>query len=431
MKLITTVLGVIILTATVSAQEINNIQNKLRENRQIISELNKGSCPLGKEFLYISSDFGKSKLNNANVLVDLKNTLIEKVEYVNTTFAREKKFDQNKLDTKRLIQLKKAAPWLLSQDMVNWTTSTQNGATKLEDAEKLFHGFRITFRPKYDEKMAKKEADYLDDLLTGGLLALTHPIESEIEEPRFLESSSVISVISTSSIGGEVIIRDTVVFLHGGLGLGFKPDSTIFNVLDRNEHWKNNIIVHDVTGSMSPYTGQVLLWHKLNFDKKRNVGYVFFNDGNNMSDRDKVDGSVGGVYFADGETIDQVTKVAKKAMYSGYGGDIPENNIEAALLGMERFPKAKNIVMIADNWATPRDLEFAEKLTLPVKIILCGTGWGVNTKYLDLARKTGGSIHTIEKDIVDLTTMHEGETIELNHVTYKIQKGKFVKTTAI
>ena len=126
MKLITTVLGVIILTATVSAQEINNIQNKLRENRQIISELNKGSCPLGKEFLYISSDFGKSKLNNANVLVDLKNTLIEKVEYVNTTFAREKKFDQNKLDTKRLIQLKKAAPWLLSQDMVNWTTSTQN-----------------------------------------------------------------------------------------------------------------------------------------------------------------------------------------------------------------------------------------------------------------------------------------------------------------
>ena len=220
-------------------------------------------------------------------------------------------------------------------------------------------------------------------------------------------------------------------FLHGIPGLGFKPDSTIFNVLDRNEHWENNIIVHDVTGSMSPYTAQVLLWHKLNFDQKRNVGYVFFNDGNNMADRDKVSGSVGGVYFADGETIDQVTKVAKKAMLSGYGGDAPENNIEAALLGVERFPKAKNIVMIADNWATPRDLEFAEKLTLPVKIILCGTGWGVNAKYLDLARKTGGSIHTIEKDIVDLTSMHEGETIELNHVTYKIQKGKFVKLTTI
>jgi hypothetical protein len=429
MKLITTVLGVIILTATVSAQEINNIQNKLRENRQIISELNKGSCPIGKEFLYISSDFGKSKLNNASDLSELKNALIEKVEYVNTAFAREKKFNQNRLDTKRLVQLKKTAPWLLKKDMVNWTTSTQNGATKLEEAEKLFHGFRITFRPEYDEKMAKKEADYLDDLLTGGLPVTDYPIGTDSEEPHFSGSSSVISVISTSSVGGEVITRDTVVFLHGVPGLGFKPDSTIFNVLDRNEHWRNNIIVHDVTGSMSPYTGQVLLWHKLNFDQKRNVGYVFFNDGNNMPDRDKIDGSVGGVYFADGETIDQVTKVAKKAMLSGYGGDTPENNIEAALLGLEKFPKAKNVVMIADNWATPRDLEFAEKLTLPVKIILCGTGWGVNTKYLDLARKTGGSIHTIEKDIDDLTTMHEGETIELNHVTYKIQKGKFVKLT--
>lgn len=431
MKLIIFVLGTIILSTAISAQNIDNIQLKLQENRELIPEFDKGLCPPGKEFLYLSSDFGKSKLNNASDLSGLKDALVEKVEYVNTAFAREKNFDQNKLDTKRLVKLKKAAPWLFKKDMINWTVSVQNGAKKLKDAEKLFHGFRITYRPQYSDKIARKEADYLDNLLTGGFPAPEHNIESEIEDSRFSGSSSVVSAITTSYVDGGTTTRDTIFFLHRTPKSGFKADSTIFNVLNRNKHWKNNIIVHDVTGSMSPYTGQVLLWHKLNFDKKRNVGYVFFNDGNNIADQEKIDGSVGGVYFASGETIDQVTKVAKEAMTSGYGGDTPENNIEAALLGVERFPKAKNIVMIADNWATPRDLEFAEKLTLPMKIILCGTGWGVNTEYLDLARKTGGSIHTIEKDINDLTKLHEGETIELNHVTYKILKGKFVKTTAI
>ncbi|HAE32127.1 MAG TPA: hypothetical protein DCF89_13500, partial [Flavobacteriales bacterium] len=77
------------------------------------------------------------------------------------------------------------------------------------------------------------------------------------------------------------------------------------------------------------------------------------------------------------------------------------------------------------------DLEFADKLALPIKIILCGTHWGINTAYLDLAKKTGGSVHTIEKDIVDLAKLHEGESFELNHITYKILKGKFVKIASL
>ena len=39
-----------------------------------------------------------------------------------------------------------------------------------------------------------------------------------------------------------------------------------FNKIPKNE---NLAVIMDVTGSMSPYTAQVLLWHKLYFDENK------------------------------------------------------------------------------------------------------------------------------------------------------------------
>ncbi|MEM7372873.1 MAG: hypothetical protein AAF587_29900 [Bacteroidota bacterium] len=41
------------------------------------------------------------------------------------------------------------------------------------------------------------------------------------------------------------------------------PDSTVFHVFQRNPDWNNMLVVCDFTGSMSPYTAQLLVWHKL------------------------------------------------------------------------------------------------------------------------------------------------------------------------
>ena len=74
-----------------------------------------------------------------------------------------------------------------------------------------------------------------------------------------------------------------------------------------------------------------------------------------------------------------------------------------------------------------RDYRIIEKLNIPIKVILCGTQFGINTQYLELARKTGGSIHTIEEDITHLMDIKEGETITIGRETFKIKKGHFIK----
>ncbi len=49
----------------------------------------------------------------------------------------------------------------------------------------------------------------------------------------------------------------------------------------------------------------------------------------------------------------------------------------------------------------------------------------VNTDYLDLARVTKGSIHSVEQDIENLININEGQTIDFDGKKYILQKGKF------
>ncbi|MBI1185287.1 hypothetical protein GC194_13530, partial [bacterium] len=90
-------------------------------------------------------------------------------------------------------------------------------------------------------------------------------------------------------------------------------------------------VVCDVTGSMSPYTSQVLLWQKLHYQALPNHIFCFFNDGNTTPDAQKVMGKVGGVYVGDCDNFDEVKSLCYRAMTSGGGGDCPENNVEAVI----------------------------------------------------------------------------------------------------
>ena len=56
---------------------------------------------------------------------------------------------------------------------------------------------------------------------------------------------------------------------------------------------------------------------------------------------------------------------------------------------------------------------------------LCGSGGSIHPDYLKLAYTTGGSIHTIEEDILNLARLNEGEIIKIAGRSYKIRNGEF------
>lgn len=118
-------------------------------------------------------------------------------------------------------------------------------------------------------------------------------------------------------------------------------------------------------------------------------------------------------------------------MKKGNGGDIQENNIEAIIDGMNTNPNCKEIVLIADNYANMRDYTMIKNIKKPVRVIICGNYNGINTQYLDLARATKGSIHTIENDLLNLMNINEGQQIDIGKYTYTISEGKFMLTSKI
>jgi len=207
------------------------------------------------------------------------------------------------------------------------------------------------------------------------------------------------------------------------------------NVFTRNNEWKNKLIVVDVTGSMTPYLSQYLLWLKLNFDKSEQQHYVFFNDGNDyIKDYTKsklgrkIIGATGGIYFAQNTGgFDLIKKTITIAMRNGGGGDCPENNIEALIAGEKKYKNAKEVIMIADNNATPRDMELLKNLNKPIRIILCGVkNNNFNEQYLSLAYKTKGSLHTIELDLKNLKEKKEGDRFQFGDIWYIIKNGEVV-----
>ncbi|MFY0673244.1 MAG: hypothetical protein JXQ87_07560 [Bacteroidia bacterium] len=206
-------------------------------------------------------------------------------------------------------------------------------------------------------------------------------------------------------------------------------DSLFIKFFQRNKELNNVAVVCDVTGSMSPYTAQLLKWQQLQFanNKDQNQVFCFFNDGDTKPQSAKVIGSTGGVYLQKVNSFDEIKSLATKAMMAGSGGDTPENNYEAVIKTVNTFPETKTVIMVADNYAPPRDIELIGQVKRPMKIIVCGAYNGINPAYLNAARKSGTSIHTIEDDINNLQKMSIGEKFTIGDVVYKLTKHGFVR----
>ena len=328
--------------------------------------------------LFLKMRYGDSEILNpsdAAILEDGSCNIIS-VEIVYTNYKNQD--IQDNINRKRITELYFLNSNIFSQTFTQWKYVEQLGYTTEEDAKKLFHGIVIKY------------------------------IKMPTYKPMSLKSM-------TADIKNKHNIRDT----------------SLYKVFNKYINSKNELICVDVTGSMTPYYLQVLVWLQL---KNSSIpsNFSFFNDGDATPDYLKKTGKTGGIYLCKSNNIDTIISSAYKCISSGGGGDTPENNIEAALKGIKEYPETKEIIMLVDNWANMRDFSLISELKIPVRVIVCGTNFcgiktSINTQYLELARTTGGSIHTIDEDIEDLAKKKEGEEILIGGDKFIVRAGKFCK----
>jgi len=200
----------------------------------------------------------------------------------------------------------------------------------------------------------------------------------------------------------------------------------VSEVLNRNTKWHNKLIVCDLTGSMNPYSGDLIKWYSDEIKKDKNLQFVFFNDGNNIDDEKKVIGKTGGIYYSDKPSIKNTINLMAKVQYAGDGGDGAENNIEAIIEGSIQARAFNSLIMIADNDAPVKDMILLDKVNKPVHIILCGVDDWIEEDYLTIAYRTKGSIHTMMEDFNNISRTRNGGRITINGIEYLLMSNRFV-----
>lgn len=304
--------------------------------------------------------FGKAIPRNPEILQEINATDIKQVDLVFSDFPKGHAF--NGLNTMRLAQLEELLPGLFTKKGVKWRMIRQTSCSNRAQAEALFHGFVFSLQ----ETSAPLEVDYQKnlDLVKEAFFSLPP------EDRKFLSMGT---------------------------------DTLAYDILDRNMYnWRNVTIVSDWTASMYPFTTQILRWHIARSRESNISNFVFFNDGDTTESSRKVVGETGGIYSISATDFKEVVKLMRVVMENGHGDDLPENDLEAVLYAINKFPASAAIVLIADNKSRVRDMELLEKIDRPVHVVL-GRLFMDNVAYLRgdylrLAVKTGGSLHTRHKD---------------------------------
>lgn len=324
----------------------------------------------------IETEYGEYNLRRSTTLEKLEPSNIYSVNLIQSVHSTIGKRDE--LLLRRMFALASIMPRLIeSKKTIQWNVYDQTNGTTQVEAKKLFHGYYIVHRPLYTKERGTSELKYIMDVAKGRAPLL---------------------------------------------------DSTVFKVLARKSNWDSTVIVCDVTGSMSPYASQVLRWVVLQ-SKRDSISssFIFFNDGDAKAETEKVIGSTGGLYLCNSRSLDSIYLVMTKAMTSGYGGDAPENDLEALIHAQSSFPKAKSLVLVCDNYATPRDMALISRLKLPVHVIVCGATEGyLDPTRLTIAYASKGTLHTMEDDIESLEKLRDGEEIRIGKNKYRLRDGEVI-----
>ncbi|NQY10073.1 MAG: hypothetical protein HRT71_11260 [Flavobacteriales bacterium] len=389
--------------------------------------------------IFVEMNFANNQIIDAGTKAMLTDATILKAEIVYTDFPVGA--DLSALNNTRITKIKSIFPGLKA-DHIQWGMIAQTDCPTEVAARNLFHGVVITFLPSPTKGAAMREIELMIKALSGELTASIVTSETEMEYRivplEELWHTGDKGVTRTKYIN---IDEDTVHYVYKSDGpavkklyktektIAFESDSGIFKVFKRHPEWSDMMVLCDVTGSMFPYTTQFLSWLQLDNNGSRMKQYVFFNDGDDKTHDEKVIGSTGGIYSERMSEVSKVQELCFKAMLAGSGGDGPENNLEAIIAGLEDCDDCEDIVMIADALAPVKDIELLKQIKRPIKVVLCGSAYGIHISYFELAKATGGSLHTMENDLIDLMDVNQGEEIVLGGQKYIVVGGYLIKVT--
>lgn len=426
-------------------------------------------CP---NCILLKISFGTAEFQNLDVLKRFREQDIDQVEMVYSDFSRTPGFNQTALNRERLEKLQTVANQLFTNEDIRWSVKRQTDCHSFEQCSGLFHGFVVHLLPG----KAKKDKDgTLIPVIPDGHVIID-PLrtcfkDTIIQETRIsLRENKKTDCVYT----GKYIPNDRAKAKRGirydkkgkgrhpekkctttDYGLTYdttyvnrtisincythKPkdrsafdrenDITVKTVMEQNwEKWKNEkvIVVQDVTGSMSSYLTQILIWHEQSA-KNGVQDFIFFNDGDNKPDAKKKVGSTGGIYYIHSSMLSEIQEKANEAMRGGFGGDTPENNVEACIYAQKKCPDCTMILMIADNYAPVRDISITKKIKIPVHAIVCGgNGEKVHSDYLTIAALTDGSVHTSKLNLDLNEKAVEGNILVLGDREYIFSKGRYI-----
>ncbi len=367
------------------------------------------------------------------------------VHLVYTRYRQVDTFNQPRLNENRFYELAKNIPDLFFKDDIEWLVFEQTQANTEEEARKMFHGFVIYLKNPPDKKLLSSELQIIDELLFNikdSLVKIPDQViyrtsKKYVETGRYIprrtdkqkkgirydnsgiwmrepEMKMVIDSVKRKTIKGHE--------KHIGIyrGKNSKLQNTeLYNLL-RNKPFNGKwAFVTDVTGSMAPYSGQVLSLLKNRPPLSTSHYFTFFNDGNGAPEILKRIGNSGGVYHVKASEFDSIYFTLLKAMNAGDGGDIPENNIEAILRTLKQWPDIDTLLMIADAGAPVKDIKILSFVNKPVQIILCGDiSKLIPMDYVRIAIHSKGSILTPDGEIKDLDKLKIGSVIEVGSIDY-------------
>lgn len=331
----------------------------------------------------VNMSFGESDILSIMDKEKLQKADIIQIDLVYTNFPKGE--DISALNKQRIIKIGKIRPDLITNRSIKWQLVRQMYCHNESQAKLLFHGAVIYYQPKQTKELSSVE-------------------QSEYKE---LPKNDKVKITKKS-------LKQ------------FSNDPVIIKAMERNK-WVNPTIVADVTGSMYPYMKQMAYWFLLKMNKKQESNFIFFNDGGDKPTHLKIVGATGGIYSESSTKYCVFRETLIEAVSHGCGGDTPENDVEAILKAQKEYPKAKGIILIADNHSDMRDYELITKIKKPVHILLCGTKYGINVEYLNLARETGGTVHTLKRDLTNLIEKSEGDTFTIMGKEYIIRDGEIVE----
>ncbi|WP_299458328.1 hypothetical protein [uncultured Microscilla sp.] len=366
-------------------------------------------------YIKLRMAFDKFEAINPKALARLRKQKIFAIDLVYTQFPKKRSFDT--LNRKRLANLQQYLPLKIQDSEIAWRHFGQNSCNTYAEAYQLFHGLVVYFYPLKDTI----NAPLVDIGSDNPELVLKPDTVPVVANPKY--DFTNLPLLDAQNID----YSHPRTFYQIAQQKYLPEDSTVFKVFERNR-WDSMLVVVDWTGSMYHHGAQLLVWMEVFHQQKNRLrSFVFFNDGDGKTLGEKVMGHTGGLHYASAQSLDVVIGAMHKAEKSGKGDDTPENDIEALIKGIRRFPDCKEVILIADASSQIRDyplLKELVRLKRPIRVILCGKE--MMPDYILLAYYTNGSLHTIDQDIIEMQTkLRNGEEVEVGNTLVKIKKKRF------